>query len=154
LLAKWGLDDCSQPAAAAAARVEAAAIRPTLLAALDDWAFAASRPEDATRQQWLMDVARLADPDADDWRRRPRDAATWSQASALQELAASVDLDRQPVAALLTLADRMQAAELDPLPLLQRVVAKHPDDLWANLALGLMSSVDRPEDAIRYLQAA
>ena len=65
-----------------AERVRASRWAAHLVAALDDWAVCAADP---ARQDWLLGVARRADPDP--WRDRVRDPAAWRDGKALAELA-------------------------------------------------------------------
>ena len=65
-----------------AARVRASKWVAHIVAALDDWAVCAADP---ARQDWLLGVARRADPDP--WRDRVRDPAAWRDGKALAELA-------------------------------------------------------------------
>jgi serine/threonine-protein kinase len=114
----------------AARRVKGSAVRVPLVAALDDWAVCAP---DAVRRDWVLRVARGADPDA--WRDRARDPATWGDAAALAELARTAPLADQPPPLLLALGERLQLAGGDGIALLRRVQKHHPDDFWTDLTL-------------------
>src|SRR5262249_49533524 len=70
-----------------AARVNRSPVRVALLAALDDWALCAT---DESRRDWLLTIAREADPDPLGWADRIRDPARWSDRAALSELAETV----------------------------------------------------------------
>lgn len=138
-------------AVAAGERIAASATRTALLVALDDWAQRATSGE---RRQRLLAIARHADPDPSGWRDRVRDDRTWSERGALQELAATADAAAQPVSLLVQLADRLQGAGGDAIPLIERVLAVHPEDFWANLALGLLNCDADFAEATRFFQAA
>jgi eukaryotic-like serine/threonine-protein kinase len=128
---------------AAAQRVKRSAVRVPLVAALDDWAVCAP---DAVRRDWVLRVARGADPDA--WRDRARDPATWGDAAALAELARAAPVAGPPPPLLLALGERLQLAGGDGVGLLRRVQEQYPDDFWANFTLGraLHSAVRQGKD--------
>ena len=115
-----------------AARVRASKWAAHLVAALDDWAVCAADP---ARQDWLLGVARRADPDP--WRDRVRDPAAWRDGKALAELARAAPLAEQPVPLLLALGERLSATGEDGVGFLRRVQEQYPDDFWANFTLAL-----------------
>ena len=63
----------------AGAWVSDSAIREALVAALDNWAACAGTP---SRRNWLLEVARRADPDP--WRDRVREPELWGDKAALE----------------------------------------------------------------------
>jgi tetratricopeptide (TPR) repeat protein len=115
----------------AAGRVGASAVRVPLVAALDDWAVCSP---DKVRRDWVLRVARGADPDA--WRARARDPAAWGDAVALAELARTAPVVDQPPPLLLALGEQLQLAGGDGIGLLRRVQEQYPDDFWVNFTLG------------------
>jgi serine/threonine-protein kinase len=115
-----------------AARVRASKWAAHIVAALDDWAVCAVDP---ARQDWLLGVARRADPDP--WRDRVRDAAVWRDGKKLSELAQAAPLPDQPVPLLLALGERLSATEEDGVVFLKRVQEQYPDEFWVNFALAL-----------------
>ena len=115
-----------------AARVRASKWVAHIVAALDDWAVCAADP---ARQDWLLGVARRADPDP--WRDRVRDPAAWRDGKALAELAQAAPLAEQPVPLLLALGERLTATGEDGVGFLRRVREQYPDDFWANFTLAL-----------------
>jgi serine/threonine-protein kinase len=115
-----------------AARVRASKWAAPIVAALDDWAVSAADP---ARQDWLLEVARRADPDP--WRDRVRDPAAWRGGKALAELARAAPLAEQPVPLLLVLGERLSASGEDGVGFLRRVREQYPDDFWATFALAL-----------------
>ena len=114
----------------AARRVKASAVRTPLVAALDDWAVCSS---DDIRRDWVLRVARGADPDA--WRDRVRDPAAWRDVVALAELARAAPVAEQPPPLLLALGERLHLAGGDGIGLLRRVADQYPDDFWVNFTL-------------------
>ena len=115
-----------------AARVRASKWVAHIVAALDDWAVCAADP---ARQDWLLGVARRADPDP--WRDRVRDPAVWRDGKALAELAQAAPLAEQPVPLLLALGERLSATGEDGVGFLRHVREQYPDDFWANFTLAL-----------------
>ena len=74
------------PASVAAAREGIGRAR-ALVAALDDWAVCVA---DKDQRDWLLEVARQADPDPAGWRDRILDPKAWDDPAALAELARTV----------------------------------------------------------------
>ena len=114
----------------AAGRVKASAVRTPLVAALDDWAVCSP---DGIRRDWVLRVARGADPNA--WRDRVRDPATWGDVVALAELARTAPVAEQPPHLLLALGERLHLAGEDGIGLLRRVADQYPDDFWVNFTV-------------------
>ena len=70
-----GLGKVHDPPASVAAAVRASAVRGALVAALDDWATCIADDDEGN---WLLEVARQADPDPEGWRDRIMDPKTWN----------------------------------------------------------------------------
>ena len=85
--------------------VSASPVRAALVAALDDWASCADRSGSA---DWVLAVARLADPDP--WRDQVRDPETWDDPAVLAELAAAVHVSEQSPQLLMVLGGRLGPA--------------------------------------------
>jgi serine/threonine-protein kinase len=145
-----GLGTVRDDPAKVAAAVQASAVRGALVAALDDWAVCGT---DTERRDWLLDVARRADPDPLGWRHRILDPAAWTDPTALTELARTVP-GSQPVSLLLALGERLRATGGDAAPFLKRVQKEHPADFWANLIVGNAMLLWAPRDAAGYYRAA
>jgi serine/threonine-protein kinase len=154
-----GLAEENEEPDAVATRLRDSAVRPALVAALDDWA---ATTDQAGRQAWLLAVARAADPDPGGWRNRFRDPAAWSSRKALEQLAddAQKQLDdaarsRQVSPQLLVaLEGCLRRRGGDALPLLRRAQARYPTDFWLNYDLGSVTGTDHPEEAVGYYRAA
>jgi tetratricopeptide (TPR) repeat protein len=126
-----GLGEPANDPEGAAARVRAFKWAAHLVAALDDWAVCAA---DRARQDWVVGVARRADPDP--WRDRVREPAGWRDGKALAELARAAPAE-EPVSLLLALGERLTACGEDGVGFLRRVREQHPEDFWANFTLAL-----------------
>ncbi len=136
--------------AAAAAWVNAAAVREVLVAALDDWASCAADP---ARRAWLMAVARQADPEP--WRDRLRDPAAWHDAATLARLAAEPAAARQPSPLLAALGLRLLDLGADPEQLLRAAQERQPGDFWVNFALAnALVLGHKPDEAMAYYRVA
>src|SRR5207302_9913351 len=141
-----GLAKVPDPPDLVAARIQPATVRVALLAALDDWAVCAT---DKVQRDWLLAVARKADPDPHGWRDRIRDPASWEDPAALAELARTVPVSSSSVSLLLALAERLGAAGGDAPAFLKRLQPGHPADFWVNLILGAALPAACPGDACR-----
>jgi serine/threonine-protein kinase len=133
-----------------AARVRASAVRLAVMAALDDWAISAAKE----RRDWVLAVARLADPDPEGWRDRMRDPASWKDFKTLAELADKAPVNDRSVPLFLALGERLSAAGGNPTPFLKRVQKAHPADFWANMVLGHAFYQSEPLEAAGYYRAA
>jgi tetratricopeptide (TPR) repeat protein len=148
-LGEAGIGGFPDTPAAVAARVQESPIRTALVAALDDWAVST---DDEARRRWIMEVARTADPDPGGWRERVRDPAL--KREALKTLAEAAVVRDQSVQLLVALSQRMQAAGADPTAFLRRVQQQYPGDFWACFTLADVLFGKKPEECIRYYQAA
>jgi serine/threonine-protein kinase len=146
-----GLGKYHDPPAKVAAAVRASAVRRALVAALDDWANCIPEKD---QRDWLLEVARQADPDADGWRNRILDPTAWDDPAALAEMARSVPIAGRSVSLLLALGERVTLARHDATPLLKRVQKEHPDNFWVNLILGNALLQRSPQEAEGYYRAA
>jgi Flp pilus assembly protein TadD len=120
----------------AAARIRASAIREKLIAALDEWVGMATDPK---RVEWLLRVARQADPD--DWRDRFRDSKVRGDRSAVESLAKELLKDEAKLRAqspqlLAALGNALGGQRGDVVPLLTAAQRRYPDDFWLNFHLG------------------
>jgi serine/threonine protein kinase/tetratricopeptide (TPR) repeat protein len=153
---EYGIDvEKLSPTQAAEAIRSRAGVMVALAGALDDWAYVrrcrGNMPGDAA----LTEVALAADPDP--FRRRLREAVMRREWKALEQLAATEDLLRQPPISLVQLGVHVQKVGLAPgLRVLRKAQQEYPGDFWINYYLGgalLANNVDRHE-AISCLRAA
>jgi serine/threonine-protein kinase len=158
--ARAGLSRPGDDTKAVAARVGASELSAELVAALDDWA---SITKDRGRRAWLLEVARLADPDS--IRNQLRQSELWNHGPALAKLLRKLRVDELspqllvPLSRVLretedpSLANRETRAEA--VPLLTAAQARHPEDFWLNfeLASALFES-GRPDEALGFCRVA
>jgi serine/threonine protein kinase/tetratricopeptide (TPR) repeat protein len=130
---------------------------PALVAALDDWAIYRRRSENVAGADALWALAQQADPDP--WRRKVREATAAKDLAALEQLAASPNLDAQPAMtwslfgrALDSLKNRHRAIEV-----LRRAYERYPSDYRITSDLGLYLSsggTAEQEEALGFGRAA
>jgi serine/threonine protein kinase/Flp pilus assembly protein TadD len=142
--------------AAARLRGRPAAIRSTLVAALDHWLILA-RHKKAPEAAWLMQVLAVADTDS--WQQRVRAARERNDLQAMEQLAREVDVTAQPPEALflLDMSLRQRGAWESAVAVLRRARDAFPGDFWINRDLGMTLLVCPPpqyDEAIRFLTAA
>jgi tetratricopeptide (TPR) repeat protein len=139
--AERGLDVVAAPDEVGA-RVEGSAVCTELLVALDDWAVL--EPDPATRDKVLA-VSRRAEPHSG--LNALRDPAVWEDRQRIQELTASVDVDRFSAGLLVAWADVMTKRGLDPANLLRRGVLLNPREYLIVFALGQLLAERKNADA-------
>jgi tetratricopeptide (TPR) repeat protein len=144
-----GLAKASDSPELVAARIHTSTVRVALMAALDDWAVCAG---DKERRDWLLAVARTADPEG--WRDRIRDPASWEEPESLDKLAREVPVSGSSIPLMLAFAERLGAAGGDAPAFLKRVLAENPADFWVNLILGDALLAAAPVEAGGYYRAA
>jgi len=153
---EYGIDVVGRGEGEAADLVRASAIRPQLVAALDDWAMV--RLEDSGRDR-LLAVAAKADPDP--WRTDLRVAVARRDRTRLGELADTADLVAQPPGSLEMLGVALGAVgdAAGAVRFLRQARERHPADFWLNhhLAAGLFKrnppSIDEALAYYRITQA-
>jgi serine/threonine-protein kinase len=149
-LAEAGLGQFGDDAALVAARVQASAVRPEVVAALDDWA---SIAWDEPRRAWLLAVARAADPDPE--RDRLRQPKLWRDGAALARLAAKARVAEISPQLVTALGRALIVSGHDSIPLLRKAQAYYPDDFWLNFALAwALNEARHPDQSIGYYRAA
>src|SRR5262249_54851165 len=123
-----------------------------LVAALDDWS---GFTTDARREDWVLAVARKADPDPTPWRVRARDPAVRADGAALVDVIKAAPIAEQSAPLLLALDRRLNPASKERLPFLKRIHLAHPGDFWVNQTVGeVLLRENKPEEAIGYHQSA
>jgi serine/threonine-protein kinase len=145
-----GMVEVGGDAATAAAWVVDSAIRKALVAALDDWAVCAKERE---RRDWLLQVARRADPDP--WLDRVRRPAVWNDRTALARLVQEKAMTEPSAQLLVALGERLMALGGNAERLLRAAQQRHPGDFWVNFTLGnALHEGKKPAEAVGYFRAA
>jgi serine/threonine-protein kinase len=99
-------------------------------------------------------LALQTESESDSWREQVLDSAAWEDRQKLDQLAKAAPVERQPVALLLALGERLRIKGGDSVPYLKRVQKEHPADFWANLILGDAMLQWAPVEAAGYYRAA
>jgi serine/threonine-protein kinase len=128
------------PEQEAADLIRASPFAPLIIAALDEWAFAAYMSDRSSLQEQLLRIARLADPDRG-WRDRFRTPAVWRDKKAPVKLFSEVrETQRFPEAhqlaitgALLRQSGEVSFADID---VLNDACARNSSDYWYHMAKG------------------
>jgi tetratricopeptide (TPR) repeat protein len=148
--AEAGLGAVGDDPQVVADRVRDSAVRAALVAALDDWAMSAEGQP--SRWEWLLEVARQADPDP--WRDHLRSPRAWQDPAVLKQLASDEKATEQAPRLIAALAGRLQIEGEDATGLLRKAQALHPDDFWLNHQLGMALALRDPREAVGYYRAA
>jgi tetratricopeptide (TPR) repeat protein len=128
-----------------------------LAAALDDWAICRVSILDDNGAKNLRAIAHRIDPDP--WRRRVRNALADKDADALEVLAASPDLLRQPPTTLerLGIILWVKGKKEAGIAVLRKAQKQYPADFWINVQLGFQLSQNGPDhqdESIGFFRAA
>ena len=135
---------------AIAAAVRGRAVRPELVAALDDWA---SITADLRRRAWLLAVARSADPDG--VRDRLRQPELWLDAARLTRVAKELRVDElsPQLASALGRVSRQSGGEA--VALLTAAQERFPQDFRVNFELAWqLNQQGRWDEALGYFRTA
>jgi eukaryotic-like serine/threonine-protein kinase len=140
---------------AASTRVRDSALRVEIVAALDDWA---SVTQDKQRREWLLTVARNADPD--EARNQIRRSGLWTDRTLWKDPARLKQLTRDLKEAELTpqlataLARVARANDGDEIALLIPVAARFPQDFWLQYDLGwALFGAHRKDESLGHFRA-
>jgi tetratricopeptide (TPR) repeat protein/tRNA A-37 threonylcarbamoyl transferase component Bud32 len=143
-----GMGEPGGDTAEAAAWIHNSAVSDALIASVDDWTICAKKRE---RRDWLLEVARQADPDP--WRDRARDPALWDNKAAVARLLGESAAAKQSPKLLVALGTRLPTGDAERL--LRRAQERHPEDFWINFTLGkALLDGQKPEEAVGYYRAA
>ncbi len=148
---EFGIGTDAESPQTVAARIKSSSIRAALVAALYDW----SLQPGASGRKWLQDVITLSDNERAGWRSTIRDPAMWNDVNALATFVASASLEDESVPFLLSVREQLKKGRKDPTAFLKRVQFAHPQDFWANMALGdVLREQGKANEAIQFYQAA
>jgi serine/threonine-protein kinase len=148
-----GLAAVHEPPEVVATRVKASNIQNALVAALDDWSV---RVADKDRQRWLIEVARLSDPNPTEWHREVRNQLVRRDEETLVQLISTAPpLAEQPASLLLAIDYHLTPDSLERIKFLTSVQQTHLNDFWVNLRLAnVLLKARQPAESIPYFQAA
>jgi tetratricopeptide (TPR) repeat protein/serine/threonine protein kinase len=148
--AKAGLGRKGDNSKAVAARVRDSAVRPEIVAALDDWA---SLTRDRARREWLLAVARKVDPHPS--RDRLRQPELWQYGRRLARVAQELRAAELSPQLATALGRVLLASGGEAVSLLSAAQARFPQDFWLNFELGrALHGVQRWDEALGYFRAA
>ncbi len=150
ILSSAGLGRPEEECDVVAERVRASTVRAEIVAGLDDWA---GTTRDATRREWLLSVARTADPDPT--RDRLRQPQLWQDGSELTRAVQEIRLDELSPQLLTALGRVLRANGGDAVPLLTAAQAQYPQDFWLNFELGWALHISRrDQESLAFDRAA
>ena len=148
--AEAGLGRDGDKIEAVAAAVRASPLRAEIVAALDDWA---SMTPDLRRREWLLAVARSADPDG--VRDRLRQPELWQDGGRLQRTAwelRAAEVSPQLASALSRVSRKSGGAALS---LLTATHKRFPEDFWVTFELAwTLNRLRRWDEGLGYFRAA
>jgi tetratricopeptide (TPR) repeat protein len=148
--AEAGLGREGDDVEAVAANVQKSAVSEEVIGALDDWA---AITRDGPRREWLLAVARKADPNSA--RARLRQPNLWSDGKQLANLPENLKVAALSPEMATALGRVLRLKDMDAVPLLTAAQRRARQDFRLNLELGLaLDQGGRAEEAVGYLRAA
>jgi eukaryotic-like serine/threonine-protein kinase len=139
-----------------AERIKASSVSLELVNALDSWA--GLTEDNDVRKERYLEIARLADPDSNGWRKRTQDPALGKDRAALERVAKDIEKSSATdprVSMFMIFADRCRKAGIDPSPMLKRIHRTQPNDFWLNLLLGSdANAARRYDEAVQFYHSA
>ena len=148
--AEAGLGREGDDVEAVAARVRESAVSAEIIATLDDWA---AITRDTPRREWLLAVARKADPDLA--RARLRQPDLWDDGKQLANLPEDLKVAALSPEVATALGRVLRLKDMDAVPLLTAAQKRAQQDFRLNYELGLaLDQGGRAEEALSYLRAA
>jgi tetratricopeptide (TPR) repeat protein len=153
-----GFGNLSESPATVAERIRTSSMQPVLVAALEDWAVSTQKK---SRRDWLLEVARLADPDPNGWRERFHDPAAWNNPQVLADLAKEAtqqltgpsppNLSPQ---LLLALGVRL-FVRADDVSILRLAQARYPADFWLGVEMSnALTTMKQWDEAVAFARVA
>jgi tetratricopeptide (TPR) repeat protein len=150
--------DMSGDAQTLAERIRGEPLAEQVVAALDEWAYAAFRLKQEPQQKQLLRIARLSEPDPE-WRDRFRDPGAWGDKQALLALAEQASRTRRPPGAhhlaILGALLKMVGRQEEERQLLLEALSRRPEEYWLNFEMAQSRSRDGDYDeASKYWRVA
>jgi superkiller protein 3 len=151
VLARHGLDVLESDRDELVERIQASAVRESIVAALDDWAL---WEYDLAKRRHLLRLANSAD-EPDPWRHGVRQAVLGKDTSAARQLVRSIEKGKPTPGAALLLAVGFGMKSEEATAFLRRMQRVRPDDFWLSFTLGnfLRAQQKNQEAADCYLVA-
>ncbi len=147
-----GLGEAYDDPELVAARIRRSHIHSALVVALDQWA---SFTGDSRLVDWIIEVARRADPNTTDWRERAGNPTNWQDEAAFAGLLGTAPVASRSVPILLAVELQLSGKGRDTIPYMKRIQAAYPGDFRVNFRLvNLLLVKGNHGEAIRYAQAA
>jgi serine/threonine-protein kinase len=148
--AEAGLGREGDDVEAVAANVQKSAVSEEVIAALDDWA---AITRDSPRREWLLAVARKADPNPA--RARLRQPDLWNDGKQLTNLPEDLQVAALSPEMATALGRVLRLKDMNAVPLLTAAQKRARQDFRLNLELGLaLDQGGRSEEAVGHLRAA
>jgi tetratricopeptide (TPR) repeat protein len=148
--AEAGLGREGDDVEAVAANVRKSAVSEEVIAALDDWA---AFTRDGPRREWLLAVARKADPNPG--RARLRQPDLWNDGKQLANLPEDLKVAALSPEMATALGRVLRLKDMDAVPLLTAAQKRARQDFRLNLELGLaLNQSGRSEEALGHFRAA
>jgi tetratricopeptide (TPR) repeat protein len=145
-----GLGREGEDSASVAATVRASAVRAEIVAALDDWA---SMTRDLRRLEWLLAVARGADPDG--VRDRLRQPELWLNPAQLTRVAKELRVAELSPQLATTVGRVTRTGGGEAVALLTAAQRRFPQDFWVTFELASTLNQERRwDEALGYFRAA
>jgi tetratricopeptide (TPR) repeat protein/tRNA A-37 threonylcarbamoyl transferase component Bud32 len=139
VLARHGLDVLESDRDELVERIQASAVRESIVAALDDWALWET---DQPRRQQLLRLANNAD-EPDPWRQGVRLALLGKDISAARQFVRSIEKGKRTPGAALLLAAGLGMKSEEATAFLRRMQQVRPDDFWLSFFLGNFLSAQK-----------
>src|SRR5262249_37000633 len=113
----------------------------------------ASITKDDQEWEWLLKVARHADPNP--WRDRFRDPAVRRSREDLEQLAREAKVEELTPQALSALGNALRSKQANAVPFLTAAQCLYPNDFWLNFArANALLDARRLDEAIRHYSVA
>jgi tetratricopeptide (TPR) repeat protein len=133
VLARHGLDILGGDFDELLETIRTSVVRDSIVAALDDWAFAET---DRHRRKRVVQLANGGD-EPDPWRHAVREAVARRDAKSLRQLVRETGEGRPTPGVVLLLSGAFGEESKEATALLRQMQRRRPDDFWVSMKLGL-----------------
>jgi tetratricopeptide (TPR) repeat protein len=139
------------PPGEVAKAIQGSAIHGALMDAVFNWAVCT---DSKSQRDWLLQVARQAEPQINGWHEKVLTPDAWEDVDLLSGLVRSAPVESEPVSLLLAVGERLWMLGGDPGAYVRTVQSVRPADFWPNLVLGDTLLHVSPGEAAGYYRAA